>query len=99
MSCKVKSGKEKRKMKKKITSYDDIDIEMYLDFAKVIIKTAVEDYSTYCRIPNPDDLQRKEFTACRDFFLSDWFVVLTRGSVDGKALLEKLDKMVKQRSN
>lgn len=86
-------------MKKRITPYDDIDIENYLDFAKVIIRTTAEDYITYRRIPNPDDLQQKELTACRDFFLSDWFVVLTRGSVDGKALLEKLDKMVKQRSN
>ena len=82
-------------MKKKMRSYGDIDIEIYFNFAKVIIKTTAEDYITYCRIPDPDDLQRKEIIACRNFFLSDWIVVLTRGSVDGKALLEKLDKMVK----
>ena len=54
----------------------------YEELANAIILRAVEDYRGTCYEPTLHEIEQ--------FFLSPWFVVLTK--IDGKALLDKLRK-------
>ena len=55
-------------------------IDPYLNLANAIIVQAAEDYKDVKMRPG-----------CRSFFRSQWFMLLSRGSVDGETIIKHLE--------
>ena len=70
----------------------------YERLANAIILKAVEDYRSYRKVlaREPDNVRvQAQFNQCEEFFLSDWFQVLS--DVDGAFILKRLkEEEVKQ---
>ena len=75
----------------------DLNLDGCIELASAILREAASDYTEARRALNRnpfDQDARHHFYECRRFYNSDYFKALSGGLVDGKAVMEDLDKRV-----
>ena len=71
-----------------------MDIDPYQRIALAIVAQAIQDYTALSRRADRTPAQERERIACREFILSDRFVLYTSGRVDGQGLLNRLNQKI-----